>query len=240
MYRIVYGLALVAAACSPADVLSNQGSTLRNTDFVQMGVEEQRKKDAEKAAKEQAAAAHQAEIDRFARSAQAHVDLFEYPAAVSDWKDAYRLASDPVYLLRIAESQRAMGNCGEAQLMYQQYLDKAVASAPDVGTARAHLEEAKKCETRLGSNADAVHKLYKSGSTHYELSEYEAAIKDFKEAYRLSEDPSYLFNIGQSYRLMRSCGEAMRYYERYLGVAGDIPNKDKVQGRIEEMRACAK
>jgi tetratricopeptide (TPR) repeat protein len=240
MRNVIYGLALTVAACSPADVLSNQGSTLRNTDFVQMGVEEQRKKQAEEDAKKKKAEAEQARVAQAAQSAQAHVDLFEYPAAVVDWKEAYRLSSDTQFLRKIAESERAMGDCGDAQTFYQQYLEKAGASAPDAASVRARLEEAKKCQTKLGSNADEVHRLYKSGSTHYELSEYEPAIKDFKDAYRLSEDPAYLFNIAQSYRLMRNCGEAMRYYERYLAAAGDIPNKEKVQARVEEMRGCAK
>src|SRR5262249_56212852 len=114
MHTCSSGVAVRAAAagCWPADVLANQGSSLRSTDFVQMGMEEQRKKNEE-----------QARVDRVAKSAQAHVDLFEYPQAVSDWKDAYRMSSDPKYLMRVAESQRAMGECGEAQLMYQQYLD---------------------------------------------------------------------------------------------------------------------
>jgi tetratricopeptide (TPR) repeat protein len=233
MTKLLICLAVVSAsACSPEDVLSRQGSTLRSTDFVQTAIDEKRRSDA----KQEAA---QSQIDRKVQSARAHVDLFEYQAASNDWKDAYRLTSDPQYLLRVAESERAMGDCGEAQQMYQQYLEKR-ANAPDAPQVQARLAEAQKCQTRAGSNSDAIRRFYKSGTTHYELSEYAAAIKDFKEAYRLSEDPAYLFNIGQSYRLSRNCGEAMRFYQRYLTVAGDIPNRDKVQAKIDEMKACAR
>jgi tetratricopeptide (TPR) repeat protein len=240
MKRFITGLVLAASACSPTDMLSNQGSTLRSTDFVQMGVEEQRRKAAEEDAKRRQQEAEQAKIKKAAQSAQAHVDLFEYRAAISDWKEAYRLSSDPIYLVRVAESERATGDCAEAQAMYQQYLDKTAGAGPEAAAARARLDESRRCQTRLGANADRVHGLYRSGSTHYELSEYDAAIKDFKEAYRLSEDPAYLFNIAQSYRLAHNCGEAKRYYERYLAVAGDIPNKVRVQARVDEMRACAR
>jgi tetratricopeptide (TPR) repeat protein len=229
MRALLLGLTLSAAACSPSDILANQGSSLRNTDLVQTVVNAHERQ-----------AAEQDRINKVAQSAQAHVDLFEYPAAVADWKEAYRMSTEPVYLERVAESSRAMGDCGEAQLMYQQYLDKTNGAGPDAVTVRARLDEARKCQTRLGSNADRVHQLYASGSTHYQISEYDLAIRDFKEAYRLSDDPAYLFNIAQSLRLKRNCGEAMRYYERYLATAGDIPNRPRVQQRVDEMRACAR
>jgi tetratricopeptide (TPR) repeat protein len=239
MHKLVLSAALLGAvACSPTDLLNRQGSTLRSTDYVQTAIDEKRKSDAEQAAKDRVAQQQQAAIDKKVRSAQAHADLFEYAAAANDWKDVYRTTNDPQYLLRIAETERAMGDCAEAQLMYQQYLDKRGA-APDAPQVQARLAEARKCQTRAGSNSGTIRQHYESGTTHYQLSEYAAAIKDFKEAFRLSDDPAYLFNIGQCYRLSKNCGEAMRYYQRYLSVAVDIPNRDKVQARIDEMKSCA-
>lgn len=238
MKKLVLGVGLGAClgACSPGDVLRNQGSTLTNTDYLGDAV---RKQQAEAEQKTRQENAQRDEINRKASSAQSHVDLFEYREAIVDWKDAYRLSSDPVFLLRLAESDRAIGDCAEAQQMYQQYLDKKP-GAPDAEPVKVRLAEAKTCQTRAGGNGDAIRSHYQSGVTHYELSEYEPAIKDFKEAYRLSNDPAYLFNIAQSYRLQRKCTDAMQFYQRYLSAAGDIPNKDKVQARIDEMRACAK
>src|SRR5262249_37784108 len=143
MKRYLCAATLLAAACSPSDVLSNQGSTLRNTDFVQMGIEQQRKKQAEEDAKRRVQETEQAHINKVAQSAQAHVDLFEYPAAISDWKEAYRLSTNPVYMLRIGESQRAIGQCDEAQAMYQQYLDKTAGDGTDAALARTRLDAAK-------------------------------------------------------------------------------------------------
>jgi tetratricopeptide (TPR) repeat protein len=227
---VVYVGAL--AGCSPADILANQGSRLRSTDFVQAGIDEQRKRSAQEEAE-------QAPIKRLTTSAQGHWDLFEYKEAVSDWKEAYRLSNDPIYLLRVAEGQRAMGDCAEAGLMYQQYLDKR-ADAPDRADVKAKLDETGACQKRAGSHVTSVRQYYQSGVTHYELSEYDAAVKDFKEAYRLSNDPAYLFNIAQSYRLQRKCGDAMQFYQRYLTNVGEISNRDKVQARVDEMRACSK
>jgi tetratricopeptide (TPR) repeat protein len=238
MRKLVLGLGLWAAvgACSPGDVLRQQGSSLTNTDFVGDAV---RKRQAEEEQRHRQEEAQRQQIDRRTSSAQAHVDLFEYKEAVVDWKEAYRLSQDPVILVRLAEAQRAMGDCGEAGLMYQQYLDKRK-DAPDAAQVKAKLDETRTCQNRAGSNVEAVRRHYQSGVTHYELSEYDAAVKDFKEAYRLSNDPAYLFNIAQSYRLQRKCADAMQFYQRYLNNAGDIPNKDKVQARVDEMRACAK
>jgi tetratricopeptide (TPR) repeat protein len=238
MKKLVLGMGLGAClgACSPADVLRNQGSTLTNQDYLGDAVRKQQAESEQRSRKE---AAQRDELTRKVSSAQSHVDLFEYGQAIVDWKDAYRLSGDPTFLLRLAESDRAIGDCPEAQAMYQQYLDKKP-GAPDEAQVKARLAEAKTCQSRAGSNADTVRKHYQSGVTHYELSEYEPAITDFKEAYRLSNDPAYLFNIAQSYRLQRKCTDAMQFYQRYLSAAGDIPNKDKVQARIDEMRACAK
>jgi tetratricopeptide (TPR) repeat protein len=236
MLKLLVGACVVAAACSPADVLRNQGSTLTSTDYVGDAV---RRQQAENEANSRKEKAHQEEIDRYARSAQAHVDLFEYKQAVDDWKNAYRVSQDPVFLERLAESNRAMGDCAEAQQMYEQYLAKRK-DAPDAAQIRGRLDEARACQQRAGSNVDTIRQHYQSGVTHYELSEYAPAIADFKEAYRLSNDPAYLFNIAQAYRLEHKCADAMQFYQRYLAAAGDIPNKDKVAARIEEMRACAK
>jgi tetratricopeptide (TPR) repeat protein len=238
MRKLVLGLGLTVwvASCSPADVLRNQGSSLTSTDYVGDAV---RKQQAESEARSRQEAAQRDDLNRRVASAQAHVDLFEYKEAIVDWKDAYRISNDPIYLLRLAESDRALGDCPEAQQMYQQYLDKKP-GAPDAEQVKNRLAETKTCQTRAAGNGDTIRKHNQAAVTHYELSEYDAAIKDFKEAYRLSNDPAYLFNIAQSYRLLRKCTDAMQFYQRYLSAAGDIPNKDKVQARIDEMRACAK
>lgn len=236
MMKLLLGACVVAMACSPGDMLRNQGSTLTNTDYVGDAVRRQQAESEANARKDQA---RKEEIDRYARSAQAHVDLFEYKQAVDDWKNAYRVSQDPIFLLRTAESNRAMGDCGEAAQMYEQYLAKRK-DAPDAAQVRGRLNETHACQQRAGSNIDTIRQHYQAGVTHYELSEYEPAIADFKEAYRLSNDPAYLFNIAQAYRLQRKCGDAMQFYQRYLAAAGDIPNKDKVAARVEEMRACAR
>lgn len=81
--------------------------------------------------------------------------------------------------------------------------------------------------------------LEASGSKHYELAEYPAAIADFKEAFRISDRPELLFNIAQAYRLAGDCVQARTFYKTYLRRVPDAANAAKVQERITELDACA-
>lgn len=76
--------------------------------------------------------------------------------------------------------------------------------------------------------------LEASGSKHFELAEYPAAIADFKEAFRISDRPELLFNIAQAYRLAGDCVQARTFYKTFLRRVPDAPNADKVRARIDE------
>ena len=81
--------------------------------------------------------------------------------------------------------------------------------------------------------------LEASGSKHFELAEYPAAIADFKEAFRISDRPELLFNIAQAYRLSGNCLQARTFYKTYLRRLPDAPNAEHVKGRIAELEECA-
>ncbi|HEY5951731.1 MAG TPA: hypothetical protein VIV40_39825 [Kofleriaceae bacterium] len=82
--------------------------------------------------------------------------------------------------------------------------------------------------------------LEASGNKHFELAEYDAAITDFKEAFRISDEPGFLYNIAQAYRLKRDCRESATFYKNYLRRVPNAPNAAKVRDRITEMDECAK
>lgn len=81
--------------------------------------------------------------------------------------------------------------------------------------------------------------LEASGNKHFQLAEYDAAITDFKEAFRISDSPGYLYNIAQAYRLKGDCREAATFYKNYLRRVPDAPNNGKVRDRVKEMEDCA-
>lgn len=81
--------------------------------------------------------------------------------------------------------------------------------------------------------------LEASGNKHFQLAEYDAAIADFKEAFRISNEPGYLYNIAQAYRLKNDCRSSATFYKNYLRAKPDAANAAKVKERITEMEACA-
>jgi len=227
------------SACTPQDVLNRQGSTLRNTDFVQVAVDQKKDADRKAQTEEEKRRAAQAEIDRHANAGAARMDLGEYDAALKEYKEAYVLSNDPKYLPTIALATRKTGDCTAAKNLYNEYLTK-VPTAPDRAAVDAKIREAQTCEKNLGNNFDKVREYYQKGVTHYELSEYNEAALAFKEAYRLSKDPTYLYNIGRAYRQAKNCGEASKFYKTYLQAVPEAEDKEKIQGYIEDMKQCAR
>lgn len=77
---------------------------------------------------------------------------------------------------------------------------------------------------------------FKSAQLHYSLGEFEDAVKDFREAYRLRQEPAILFNIAQCYRQLRMWREAYFNYRQYLNLKKDVQNRDEVESLLGEMR----
>jgi tetratricopeptide (TPR) repeat protein len=81
--------------------------------------------------------------------------------------------------------------------------------------------------------------LYQSGTSHYNLSEFREALGDFKEAYRLLQDASFLFNIAQCYRQLGDPTSAASFYRAFRREAPDAPNRADVDRLIGEMDKAA-
>ncbi len=57
---------------------------------------------------------------------------------------------------------------------------------------------------------------FELGTRHYNLQEWQEAIKEYKEAYRLSPRPGFLWAIAQSQRLGDDCEAAIKSYQAFL------------------------
>lgn len=77
---------------------------------------------------------------------------------------------------------------------------------------------------------------FHKAQTHYALGEFEEAAHEFREAYRLREEPALLFNMGQAHRQMRQWQQAYFYYRQYLSKKPDAPNRAETESLIEQMR----
>lgn len=76
---------------------------------------------------------------------------------------------------------------------------------------------------------------YEAATRLYDVHEYEAALKEYKEGYLAKPDPAFLFNIGQCYRRLGKTEQALEFFREYLRKAapGD-PNRPQVEARIRE------
>jgi len=77
---------------------------------------------------------------------------------------------------------------------------------------------------------------YDKGTIHYNLDEWPQAIAEFRAAYRVFPDPSFLYNIAQCHRRMGNLAESLSFYKNYLRERPDAPNRSDVEKRIDELQ----
>lgn len=79
-------------------------------------------------------------------------------------------------------------------------------------------------------------KLYRSGERLFKDGDYEAAARDFGEAYKLSEKPELLYYIARSWEEVGELGKAQDHYQRYIDELPDAKNADEVIDKIIEIQ----
>jgi tetratricopeptide (TPR) repeat protein len=105
-----------------------------------------------------------------------------------------------------------------------------------LAVAVAALLSAAAAPARADDDAAEAKRLYMSGMRHFNLAEYEAALADFKEGYRRKDDPVFLYDIAQCYRLTKGHEEdAIKFYRNYLRAAPTAPNRDDVEKKITSL-----
>jgi tetratricopeptide (TPR) repeat protein len=85
-------------------------------------------------------------------------------------------------------------------------------------------------------NLSQARAAYKIASQHFKLGEFQAALDGFKEVYRLHEDPTFLFNIGQCQRQLGQRADAVTSFRTYLVEAKHPANRDEVEAIITQLR----
>ena len=84
--------------------------------------------------------------------------------------------------------------------------------------------------------SSAAREHLKAGQTHYALGEFQAAIDEFREVYRLKQEPGLLFNMGQAWRQLHEWQQALFNYRQYLNLKPDAPNRAEVEELVEQMQ----
>jgi tetratricopeptide (TPR) repeat protein len=73
------------------------------------------------------------------------------------------------------------------------------------------------------------------GEKLYTLGKFDEALDEFQKAYDAKPIAAFLFNIGQCHRGLGDYESAIFSYKKYLELAPDAPNRDKVEKLISEL-----
>jgi tetratricopeptide (TPR) repeat protein len=81
-----------------------------------------------------------------------------------------------------------------------------------------------------------VGRLLREGAAAFDAHDDATALALFQQAYRVSEEPTILVNIGRVFARMRRHDDAIATYERYLSRVPDAPERGAIEGLIREQR----
>jgi tetratricopeptide (TPR) repeat protein len=70
----------------------------------------------------------------------------------------------------------------------------------------------------------------------FNLGRFDEALTGYQEAYEVLPLPAFLFNIAQCHRNLRNREQAVFFYQRYLSLAPDAPNRPVVEELIAEQK----
>jgi tetratricopeptide (TPR) repeat protein len=76
---------------------------------------------------------------------------------------------------------------------------------------------------------------HEQGRLQFSLGRYETAISEYRKAYELRADPSFLFDIAEAYRSLGAAERAVFFYRRYLTAHPNPPNRPEVEAQIARL-----
>jgi len=84
--------------------------------------------------------------------------------------------------------------------------------------------------------SDRARSLYEQGMAHFQLAEYDEAIRKWQDGFRTKPEPEFLYNLGQAYRLSNRPDKALQSYQAYLRMAPEAANRPEVERRIAALQ----
>jgi hypothetical protein len=78
--------------------------------------------------------------------------------------------------------------------------------------------------------------LFQQGSTLFNLGDFDKAIEAWQAGYKEKPDPTFLYNIGQAYRLKGDATKALFFYRGYLRNAPKGAFRAEVEGKIAALQ----
>lgn len=77
---------------------------------------------------------------------------------------------------------------------------------------------------------------FQAGASHYDAGDYQDALREFERAYEISQKAELFYNFSLCYQQLGELDEAVSYLDRYLSEVEEIPNRDNLQRRLENLR----
>jgi tetratricopeptide (TPR) repeat protein len=78
--------------------------------------------------------------------------------------------------------------------------------------------------------------IFEAGQAYYKQGDYDKALEQFEEAYRLQPLPELLYNIGQCHERLQDLPAAIEAYERYLEKAPEAEDRQAVEEKIKKLK----
>jgi len=91
-------------------------------------------------------------------------------------------------------------------------------------------------QVAFADDVDRARAQFKNGTKLYDLGRYKEAAQAYEEAYQAKDEPALLYNIAQAYRLGADFPSAVRFYKSFLRRVPNTPNRQEVEGRIDELQ----
>jgi hypothetical protein len=85
-------------------------------------------------------------------------------------------------------------------------------------------------------DAGKARELFTQGNTFFDLGQFDKAIDAWQHGYQLKNDPGFLYNIGQAYRMTGDAEKAIFFYKRYLINAPKAKNRPEVEQKIDALQ----
>jgi tetratricopeptide (TPR) repeat protein len=112
------------------------------------------------------------------------------------------------------------------------------AQPPTTGTGTAEGEAAPATSNQTDAGVAEARRRYAQGAEFYRRNRYAEAVAEFTEAYRLWQNPTILYALGQAYEGLSQLTQAIRTYQLYLEISPpEDVRRGEVQARIEQLEA---
>lgn len=86
-------------------------------------------------------------------------------------------------------------------------------------------------------NVQAAGTHGRQGGAFAEKGQFREAYEQFEEAFLLSQDPGYVYEMGECQRSLGNAGDALGFYRDYLRRAPDGPKAADAANRIRDLEA---